>query len=64
MKAAQAARQNAQKFHESFIFTRTGFQHDSLECAAGLFWLILGLSGSDRAETEQVQRTTPELRFA
>jgi len=64
MKPAQAARQNAQKIHESFIFAGTGFQHDPLECAAGRFWLVLGLGGSDRAETQQGRRTTLELRFA
>ena len=36
-------------------------QHDPLERAAGRFWLVLGLGGSDRAETEQSQSTTLEL---
>ena len=64
MKAAQAARQNAQIFHESFIFTRTASQHDPLERAVGRFWLLLGLGGLDRAETERSRRTALELRFA
>ena len=64
MKAAQAARQNAQKIHESLIFAGFCFQHGPHECAAGRFWLVLGLAGSDRAETERSWRTTPELRFA
>ena len=36
----------------------------ALECATRRFWLVLGLGGSDRAETEQGRRTTIELRFA
>ena len=39
-------------------------QRDLLERAAGRLWLVLGLGGSDRAETEQSQRTTLELLFA
>ena len=40
--------------------------HDALECecAVGRFWLVLGLGGSDQAETERGRRTTLELRFA
>ena len=64
MKPAQAARQSAQIIHGSFIFAGFCFQHDPLECAAGRYWLVLGLRGSDRAETEQGRRATLELRFA
>ena len=62
MKAAQAARQNAQTIHESFIFAGFCFQHGPHECAAGPFWLVLGRGSSDRTETEQSQ--TLELLFA
>ena len=36
-------------------------QNDALECAAGRFRLVLGLGGSDGAETEHSRRTALEL---
>ena len=35
-------------------------QNDALECAAGRFRLVLGLGGSDGAETEHSRRNAPE----